>query len=109
MIQPGLYDDANSKRAEMKIYLSWNNGPFEDAVYQVECHVGKRLVFVVHSRCNAKEMDWPEAIHNVIREATSQVIGHRVTNSHIHNNRVVYGAPYQDEMYDTEIYHPKDY
>jgi hypothetical protein len=108
MIQQGLYDDANSTKAEMSIYLSWNNGPFEDAIITIECHVGKRLVFAIHSGASSKEMDWHEAFHIVMREATSHVIGHRVTNSHINNGRIVWGAPYQDQLYDTDVFYPKE-
>jgi hypothetical protein len=105
MIQPGLYDDANTSRAEMRMYLSWNNGPFDDSLIHITCHLGSKFVFAVRCGTPTKETDFMEAFHIACREAMSQVIGHKVTNSHINAGRVVFGAPYQTNDWTEDVYH----
>lgn len=92
MDEPGLFDEANSTRAEMSIRLAWNNGPFDEAMLHIACRVGGQQVFEYHQSTGHVEMDFAEVFHVAAREANRLVLGHRVTNSHIRRGRVIWSA-----------------
>lgn len=92
MDQPSMFEETNDNRARMSIELAWNNGPFDDSLVSLRCTVGTKEVFTFFTKTANQEMDFSEVLHVAMREANRLVLGHRVTNSHIRRNRVIYSA-----------------